>query len=230
MDHMERRVVVPGDVLSEESKRAGEGTYVKDEKVYALLYGIANFREKINVIPLAGKYIPVAGDNVLGTIKDITFSNWIVDINSPYDGLLHISEYPRKIEADDMSKYLRIGSSVMARVKEVDSTMKVELTLNDRRLGQIKTGRVIEISHTRVPRLIGKGGSMISMLKKELCCNIFVGQNGRIWINGSEEDMDLALKTIQLIEKEAHTNGLTDRVVEYIKTEKGGRQGCHISG
>ncbi|MFZ3147940.1 MAG: exosome complex RNA-binding protein Rrp4 [Methanothrix sp.] len=220
---MDRKVVVPGDLLSEDAKRSGEGTYVKNGSVYSLLYGLANFRDKINVIPLAGKYVPGPGDNVIGVVKDITFSNWIVDINSPYDGLLHISEFPNRIESDEMSKYLRIGSSIMTRVTDVDPTMKVELTLNDKKLGQIRTGQVIEISHTRVPRLIGKGGSMISMLKKEVNCNIFVGQNGRIWIHGGTEDMDLALKTITLIEKEAHTNGLTDRIVDFLKTEKGAR-------
>ncbi len=220
MDRMDRKVVIPGDFLSEDITKSGEGTYVKDARVYSLLYGLANYRDKINVIPLAGKYVPAPGDNVIGVIKDITFSNWIVDINSPYDGLLHISEFPKRIETDEMSKYLRIGSSITTRVKDVDSTMKVELTFSDRKLGIIKTGRIIEISHTRVPRLIGKGGSMISMLKKELNCNIFVGQNGRIWINGSSKDMDLALRTILLIEKEAHTNGLTDRIVEYLKKEK----------
>lgn len=220
---MDRKVVVPGDLLSEEAKRSGEGTYVRNGSVYSLLYGLANFRDKINVIPLAGKYIPGPGDNVIGVVKDITFSNWIVDINSPYDGLLHISEFPIRIESDEMSKHLRIGSSIMTRVADVDPTMKVELTLNDKKLGQIKAGQVIEISHTRVPRLIGKGGSMISMLKKEVNCNIFVGQNGRIWIHGGTEDMDLALKTITLIEKEAHTNGLTDRIVDFLKKEKGAR-------
>ena len=220
---MDRKVVVPGDLLSEDAKRSGEGTYVKNGSVYSLLYGLANFRDKINVIPLAGKYVPGPGDNVIGVVKDITFSNWIVDINSPYDGLLHISEFPKRIESDEMSKHLRIGSSIMTRVSDVDPTMKVELTLNDKKLGEIKAGQVIEISHTRVPRLIGKGGSMISMLKKEVNCSIFVGQNGRIWINGGAEDMDLALKTITLIEKEAHTNGLTDRIIEFLKTEKGAR-------
>jgi len=220
---MDRKVVVPGDLLSEDAKRSGEGTYVKNGSVYSLLYGLANFRDKINVIPLAGKYVPVPGDNVIGVVKDITFSNWIVDINSPYDGLLHISEFPKRIESEEMSKHLHIGSSIMTRVTDVDPTMKVELTLNDKKLGLIKAGQVIEISHTRVPRLIGKGGSMISMLKKEVNCNIFVGQNGRIWIYGGAEDMDLALKTITLIEREAHTNGLTDRIVDFLKTEKGAR-------
>jgi exosome complex component RRP4 len=220
---MDLKVVIPGDLLSEDAKRSGEGTFIKDGKVYSLLYGLANYRDRINVIPLAGKYVPHSGDNIIGVVKDLTFSNWIIDINSPYDGLLHISEFPKRIEADEMSRYLCMGSSIMTKVKDVNSTMKVELTLNEKKLGLIKTGRVIEISHTRVPRLIGKGGSMISMLKKELNCNIFVGQNGRIWINGGAEDMDLALKTILIIEKEAHTNGLTDRIVDFLKREKEAR-------
>lgn len=220
MEQQIRNVVIPGDLLSEDKKKAGEGTYVKDDKVYSLLYGLANFRDTISVIPLAGKYVPATGDTVIGVVKDITFSNWIIDINSPYEGLLHISEFPKRIEIVEMPKYLRIGSTLVVRVKDVDSTMKVELTLNERRLGVLKSGRVIEISHTRVPRLIGKGGSMISMLKKELNCNIFVGQNGRIWVNGNEGNMDLAFKTILIIEKEAHTTGLTDRIMEFLKTEK----------
>jgi len=44
-----------------------------------------------------------------------------------------------------MSKYLNVGDSIMALVKDVDQSMKVELTLNDQRLRQIKEGRVIEV-------------------------------------------------------------------------------------
>jgi len=221
MDRMDRDVVVPGDLVSDDPQKAGEGTYVKDGKVYSLLYGLASsYKDGVRVIPLAGKYVPSVGDTVIGVVDDIVFSNWIINVNSPYGGLLHISEYPKKIDMNEMSKYLRIGSSIMAKVKDVDSTMKVELTLNDRRLGMLKRGRVVEISPTRVPRLIGKGGSMINMLKTELNCNIFVGQNGRIWVDGNDRDMDLALKTILIIEKEAHTTGLTDRISEFLKTEK----------
>ena len=224
MNFMDRDVVVPGDLVSEDPKKAGDGTYVKGDKVYSLLYGlVSTYKEKVRVIPLAGKYVPAPGDTVIGVVDDIVFSNWIINVNSPYEGLLHISEFPKKIDLGEMSQYLRIGSTVMAKVKDVDSTMKVELTLSDRRLGILKKGRVVEISPTRVPRLIGKGGSMINMLKKEIKCNIFVGQNGRIWVDGNEEDMDLALKAILIIEKEAHTTGLTDRISEFLKTENEAR-------
>jgi len=99
--------------------------------------------------------------------------------------------------------------------------MKVELTLSDQRLGVLKSGRILEISPAKVPRLIGRGGSMISMLKNETKCNIFVGQNGTIWINGKEKDMNLAAKAIMIIESEAHLDGLTDRIGKFLRDERG---------
>ncbi len=216
----EKNIVVPGDLLSEDSKQSGEGTYVERGRVYSALYGIVDMRDKIRVIPLAGKYIPGRGDVVIGKIVDITFSNWIVDINSPYEALLHISEFTEKVEQGNMDRYIKVGELVIAKVVDVDATMKIELSMRDDRSRVLKHGRIIDISHTKVPRVIGRNGSMISMLKKELNCSIFIGQNGRIWIRGEDEMVDLATKAILKIEREAHTSGLTDRIKEYIQSLK----------
>ncbi|MDD2639095.1 MAG: RNA-binding protein, partial [Methanothrix sp.] len=49
---MDRNVVVPGDQLSDDPKKAGEGTYVRDGKVYSILYGMASsYKDKVRVIP-----------------------------------------------------------------------------------------------------------------------------------------------------------------------------------
>ncbi|MDM7919451.1 MAG: RNA-binding protein, partial [Methanosarcina sp.] len=68
--------------------------------------------------------------------------------------------------------------------------------------------------------VIGHGGSMISMLKKETNCSIFVGQNGRIWIDGKDEDIELLSKALRKIEAEAQRSGLTDRIYNFLKTER----------
>lgn len=216
---VEREVVIPGDLLSDDPKLASIGTYVEGGKVYSANYGLVDRRNTIRVIPLSGRYIPVKGDLVIGKVNDITFSNWIVDINSPYEGLLHVSEYPERVDQSNMSKYLHIGELIVAKVLDVDPTMKVELTLREEHLKVLRLGRVIDISHTKIPRVIGRNGSMISMLKKELNCSIFVGQNGRIWLKGDEKMMDLAIRTIFKIEREAHTSGLTDKIKDYLKNE-----------
>jgi exosome complex component RRP4 len=98
--------------------------------------------------------------------------------------------------------------------------MKVELTMRDEHLRILKQGRVIDISHVKIPRVIGRNGSMISMLKKDLNVSIFVGQNGRIWLKGDDKKVDLAIRTIFKIEREAHTSGLTDKIKEYIGKEQ----------
>ena len=217
---MDKKLVIPGEFLSDDVNLADEGTYVEDGKVFSSVFGIASLKNHIRVVPLSGKYIPRPGDLVIGIITEVSFSNWIVDIRSPYDGLLHISEFPRRIESQDMSKYLTVGDSIMTLVRDVDPSMKVELTLNDQRLRQIKEGRIIEVTPSKVPRLIGRSGSMIAMLKNETNCNIFVGQNGRIWMTGKDKDLELAVKAISKIDRESHISGLTDRMIKFLKEEK----------
>ncbi len=218
---MEKKLVIPGEFLSDDPSTADEGTYVENNKVFSNVFGIASFNNHIRVVPLSGKYIPRPGDLIIGVIKEVTYSNWIVDIRSPYDGLLHISEFPRRIENDEMSKYLNIGDSIMTLVRDVDMNMKVELTMNDQRLRPVKEGRIIEVTPSKVPRFIGRSGSMIAMLKNETKCNIFIGQNGRIWITGKENGMELAIKSLLKIERETHISGLTDRITRFIKESKG---------
>lgn len=216
---MDKKLVIPGEFLSDDPSLADEGTYVEDNRVFSTVFGIASFKNRVRVVPLAGKYIPKPGDLIIGVIKEVTYSNWIVDIRSPYDGLLHISEFPKRIENDEMSKYLKIGDSIMTLVSDVDANMKVELTLNDQRLRPIKDGRIIEVTPSKVPRFIGRSGSMIALLKNETKCNIFIGQNGRIWITGRDNGMELAIKSLLKIERETHISGLTDRITKFLKEQ-----------
>jgi len=66
---------------------------------------------------------------------------------------------------------------------------------------------------------------MISMLKQETGCQIEIGQNGRILVNGkTPEDERLGVMAIRKIEQEAHTTGLTDRVTEMLRKEKGEKE------
>ncbi len=216
---MEREIVFPGQFLSENKADSGSGTYVKDGKVYSLLYGVKNTRNRISVIPFSGKYIPSSKDFVIGTVIEVTPSNWIFDIGSPYDGLLHVSEYPKRVDSDKMPGIMDVGDSALLRVKDVNPSMKVELSMRERGLKPLKVGRIIEVVPAKVPRVIGHGGSMVSMLKKEADSEIFVGQNGRIWINGKENDMDRLTEAIDMIMKQSHTSGLTDRVCQFLRDE-----------
>ena len=118
-----------------------------------------------------------------------------------------------------MSNYLDLGDLIIVKVVNVDTLMRVDLGLKDEiKIGD--RGRLVEISHTKVPRVIGRSGSMIKMLKDKCKCFIFIAKNGRIWIKGQEENMNLATQVILMIANEAHTSGLTDRVAHFLDSYK----------
>jgi exosome complex component RRP4 len=215
-----REVVVPGDLLDDGGLKAGNGTYVSDGKVYASKLGVKNvFSGTVSIIPLRGRYIPAPGDMVLGMIVDIGSSNWLVDINSPYPAPLHVNEVPWKVEFGDTSRFLKTGDMVMVKILMVDESMKVQVTMNDSGLRKLEGGQVVEITHSKVSRIIGKSGSMIQMIKNMTDCRIFVGQNGRIWVDGDVENATVAADAIKKIEREAQTNNLTERVREFIESK-----------
>jgi exosome complex component RRP4 len=213
-----REIVVPGDILDGTGMRPGENAYVLDGKVRASVMGVRNvFQNTVGVIPLRGGYMPTSGDTVFGVIVDIGPSNWLIDIGAPYPAPLHVSEVPWKVEFGDTSRFLTIGNVVLIKVLAVDESKKISVTMKDSGLRKIEGGRLVKISHTKVSRVIGKSGSMISMLKNMTDCRITVGQNGWIWVDGDDEAADVAVEAIKMIEELAQSSNLTDRIKEFIE-------------
>lgn len=213
-----REIVVPGDLLDNKAGRPGENTYVRDGKLYASVLGVKNVSPNgISVIPLSGCYMPSTGDTVIGIINDIGASNWMVDISAPYPAPLHVNEVPWKVEFGDTSRYLNIGNVVLLKVLMVDESKKIQVTMNDSGLRKLEGGQIVDIPYSKVSRVIGKSGSMIQMLKNMTDCRIFVGQNGRIWIDGDGENAEVAAEAIRFIEANAQTGNLTERVKAFIE-------------
>ena len=107
----------------------------------------------------------------------------------------------------------------MAKVLQVDQEKKLQITLKDHNLYKIKGGFLLHVEPSKVPRIIGKKGSMISLLKKYTKCRIFVGQNGRIWIDGNEDGIKKVIEIIDMIEDESLSYGLTNKVEELLKKD-----------
>lgn len=216
-----RQIVIPSQVIGEtQTMKAGRGTFVEQGKIYAERLGILSIQGNIiHVLPLKGRYDPIVGDFVIGVVEEASTSNWMVDINAPYPALLHVNEVPWEIDFADTEKYLNTGDAILAKVLSVDESKKLQITLNDRNLFKIKGGHIIEVESSVVPRIIGKKGSMIALIKKYTRCRIFVGQNGRIWIDGDAEGIAKVQQAIKKIESEAVTFGLTDRIEELLKKD-----------
>jgi len=221
MSQEKREIVIPSQLLGDaEGNKAGRGTFIENGKIYSEMLGILSKRSNyINVIPLKGRYDAIEGDFVIGIVREAMASSWLVDINAPYPALLHVNEVPWDVEFGETEKYLNHGDSVMAKILQVDVEKKLQITLKDRNLYKIMGGHITYIEPSKVPRLIGKKGSMISLLKKYTRCRIFVGQNGRIWIDGDEDNIAKVIDVIRKIEEESLAFGLTNRIEELLKKD-----------
>lgn len=220
-----RELVTPGDLLAEGKYSAGENTYKEGEKVYASRLGVVEYRNKeVKVIALRAFYMPKVGDTIIGRVSDIGFNRWMVDINAPYPALLRASDVldrrfrPQK---DDLFEVLDEGDLVIAKVVAYDRAHNPKLTTSEPGLGKITHGQVVKITPTKIGRVIGRKGSMISVIKEETGCHMTVGHNGVILVTGkSSEQEKLAVTAIKKIEAESHTSGLTDRIAQMIKKKK----------
>ncbi len=226
-----RQVVAPGDLIAEGDYIAGDNTYKEKENIYASRVGIVEYETKrVDVVALKSFYIPRMEDIVIGTITEVGFNGWMVDINSPYPALLRASDVlsrPFKPQKDDLPQVLDAGDLVVAKIASYDRTHDPQLTVAEPGLGKITRGQILKVTPTKVPRIIGRKGSMISTIKQETGCNIILGVNGVVLITGKNlEDEQLAMKAILKIEAESHTTGLTDRITQMLKeenTKKGGK-------
>ena len=214
------QVVAPGELLADGDHVLGENAYRIGTQIFSACVGLLEVDgNRVFVVPLKGGYVPRVGDLVAGRVVDIGLSGWSVDILAPYPSMLPASETPgpRGPRRRDLSEMFDVGDMVLAQVLAFDRTRDPLLTIKGPGLGKVATGRVVEISAAKIPRLIGRKGSMISMLKRETGCQITVGQNGVALVWGKNPDAErLAVEAIYMVEREAHTRGLTDRIREMI--------------
>jgi len=220
-----RIIVAPGDTLPDEVEEKPPYVVSVDGKKIATVVGLLDYRDgKPVFIPLQTIYIPKAGDIVIGMISSVGVMHWMVDINSPYNAVLTAQDFlrrPYNPMTDELTRYLRVGDYIKAKVVAFDRTRNPLLTIQEQGLGKITEGKVIEIQPAKVPRVIGKKRSMINMLQRELDCEIFVAVNGRIHIKCPDSEAEsILVLAIKMIEREAHKTGLTERIQKYIRELK----------
>ncbi|MEM2954356.1 MAG: exosome complex RNA-binding protein Rrp4 [Candidatus Nanoarchaeia archaeon] len=222
----DRELVIPGELLAEGLEFLPSGkAYREDDKIFASAIGMVSIKGRvIKIIPLAGRYIPKKGDAIVGEIVAVLPGGWSVAINSAYAADLPLGESTTEYIAkgSDITKIFDIGDYVFCEITNVTETKIVKLSATRRPYRKLKGGTLLQISPVKVPRVIGKQGSMITMIKKETDCEIVVGQNGWIWVKGTPEKEAMVAKIIEVIEKEAHTKGLTDKIkamLEEIKND-----------
>jgi exosome complex component RRP4 len=217
-----RKYVIPGDVVTTGPFRPEQNVILDGNKIISTTIGISEiYDDSVRVIPLTGKYIPKINDLVIGKVISHTSLSWELDINSCYVGFLPAQDvFGRDFSAhaDELSSKLKSGDLVAARIANFDRTRDPLVTISDRDLGAIDSGDLVRISPSKVPRLIGKRGSMIQMIEMATNAAVTIGQNGWVVVScETPEGLLKAKKAIEMINEKAHVANLTDQVKEMLE-------------
>jgi|SRR3989338_282994 len=220
----DKDIVVPGEVVALGMDIfPGSGTYREGENIISARLGLVQIDGRtIKLIPLSGRYIPKKFDTIICKVTDVSLNGWRLDTNSPYQAMLPMKEATSQFipRGADLTQFYDIGDYIVCKIFNVTSQKLVDVTMRGVGLSKLKGGRTIQVESNKVPRIVGKQGSMVSMIKDATGCNIIVGQNGLVWINGTPENELLAIKSIRKIEEESHLSGLTDKIKEFLDNGK----------
>ena len=217
-----RKYVIPGDVVTTGPFRPEQNVILEGEKIISTTIGISEiYEDSVRVITLTGKYIPKIDDLVIGKVNSHTSLSWELDINSCYVGFLPAQDvFGRDFSAhaDELSTKLKTGDLVAARIANFDRTRDPLVTISDRDLGAIDSGELVKISPSKVPRLIGKRGSMIQMIEMATNAAVTIGQNGWVVVScETPEGLLKAKKAIEMVDQKAHVANLTDQIKEMLE-------------
>ncbi len=219
----DKDIVVPGEVLAEgmDYLPAG-GAFREGEQIVASQLGLINVNNRlVKLIPLSGRYYPKVGDNVIGRVVDILMSGWLVDIGCSNNAMIPLKDGSSSYieRGADLKQFYDFDDYVIAKVSQFNGK-NIDLTMKEQGLRKLSAGKIIKIASSKVPRVIGKQGSMITMIKDMTKTRISVGQNGLIWISGDDAASERkAEAAIKLIEEKSHIEGLTEEVKKFLESK-----------
>ncbi len=220
-----REVVLPGELLGErKGKKLSNGVYAEGDKVFAKVVGVPITTEnEIRVVPMSGVYIPNINDKVIGIMTQVELSGWLVDINSPYIAFLPVSDGVDEFvdtHRMDISRFFDVGDVIFCKVSKVTKNKTIRVTMRSLGARKLYGGVILKVKPTKVPRIIGRGGSMVNLIKSKTGCLIYIGKNGVIWIRG--DNRAKAVEAILTVERESHTIGLTEKIEKMLEGEREG--------
>jgi exosome complex component RRP4 len=213
----ERKIVIPGEVIAKgDDFLPGEGTEKQGDEIVAMRFGLAEESGKlVKVIPLSGVYEPRRGNVVIGKVERLTMNGWFLDIGCADNAFLSLKEVPRYVNSDGLDEVMDIGDVAIAKIWAVNNR-GIDLSIKSRGLGKLDEGIIIHVNPNKVPRVIGKEGSMVNLIKDNTGCNITVGQNGIIWVRGDNIEKELLAKdAIEFVTEKSFIPGLTEAVTKW---------------
>ncbi|MBI2658679.1 hypothetical protein HYX05_01070, partial [Candidatus Woesearchaeota archaeon] len=161
----DKEISVPGETLAVGMDiLPGSGTYRDGEKIVANRLGLAMVDGRtIKLIPLSGRYIPKTGDTIICNVIDVGFNGWRLDTNSAYSAMLSMKEATSEFiqRGANLTQYYDLGDYIVCKIVNVTSQKLIDVTMKGPGLRRLKGGRIIEVNTNKVPRIIGKQGSIL---------------------------------------------------------------------
>ena len=212
-----KQYVIPGDVITTSPLRLRENVTLDGKRIIATSIGLTNiYDDSVRVIPLSAVYLPKIDDIVIGKIKSIFGNSWFADINSCYEGMLlgqDVFGRGSSPTMSDMKSRLDIGDLICAKIANFDRSREPLISIADQNLGKIDSGELVKISPPKIPRLIGKHGSMIQTIESSTDTSITIGQNGLIVLKSeSGSNLDKIIKIFKMLDSTTDDSNMDEKI------------------
>lgn len=198
-------ILIPGDNI----RKKDSNSYEIDNNYYSKYILLV---KEDKTTRLFGYYMPEVNDIIIGKVIDVLSNGWIIDINSPYLGKLSLKEIG--VDPNDLYTY---GDYILCQIVRMTKNKLIDLEIKKKE--KLNDGLILKVDPARIPRLIGKNSSMLNLIKEYLKIDIIIGKNGRIYLNGSINDVYKAVDIIRFIINNSYKSGLTEKVKEILENK-----------
>lgn len=188
-------VVVPGEVIAEDSSKflRGHGTFI--DKKSRLVASVAGTVERVNklisVRPPKARYSGEVGDVVVGQIVEVHQKRWLVDIGGYQSSVLLLtsvnlpSGQQRRRTSEDqlqMRDLYTEGDMISAEVQSFFHDGAASIHARNLKYGKLLNGQLVVVKPALIPRL-----KQHFVELPELGLDVILGKNGHIWISAAHE-------------------------------------------
>lgn len=216
------RLVTPGEAIGASSGvRAGTGTLKQGNEIISTKLGWAKENNGVVFVdPIYSAYLPRSGDLVIGIVESVRNNLWFAEVNGPFNGLLPMSLAPWKVEFGAAREHMDIGDVMLARVQEVDEAHNIVITMKGVGLRKLKEGTVLDLPVNLVKLVRSDNDSILNSLKEVSDCRIIVADNGRMWVDGSPENISMVRDAIDLLRSSGHMSNVTDVISQFVEERR----------
>ncbi len=201
-----KQIVLPGEKVD---SRDRHNIYVEHSTTYSKVMGLYD-KQNNSIIPLEGTYVPHVGDNIVGIIESEKNGVYELDIQH-FDRCLLIS--------DRHDELIENGEVISATIRDIENKRTIIVEMPRR----LRGGVLIQVKPTKIPRIIGRNDTMAKMISTYTGTHIVIGMNGLIWLDGG--DVPHAIEALLRVEREAHVEGLTNRIKLMLEEWKNSTKG-----